>query len=446
VRRFVVPLLAAAALAVPALAEEKTEEKEEPTLTEIVNVLRDKGLLDEDEHAKLAAKAAKEQSKREWTDRISVWGDLRARLESFDFEQDAYSRAAGIRQHDRTRGRYRARLGVGADIVSRASVALQLASGGADPRSANQTLGSGNDFDKDELRIDLAYATLSPFPKAELPGVEHGLLAVDVGKVRNPFIWKELGLDNLLVDNDINPEGANLRIVGGAGPVLLFANGGVYVIDENSIAKDPMFSAAQLGATVDVADHVTLGARSTLYHLFSLDDDFFARAASNPTGPGGTGGNLVDGLSRRNGSIQVIETSGFVNFDAFELFPVLVFASYASNLSARPSLVAPGAGEENDAWAAGIFVGDKSLLVRLGFAYYYIEANAFPSMFIDSDVLDGTPNREGYQVSIERELFKNVDLALRGTSIHRIKGGPQYANSGVGSDRLRGQADLIFKF
>ena len=62
-------------------------------------MLRDRGLLDEDEHAELAAKAAKEQAKREWTERISIWGDLRLRFESFDYKQDIYT----------TRGRRRAR-------------------------------------------------------------------------------------------------------------------------------------------------------------------------------------------------------------------------------------------------------------------------------------------------------------------------------------------------
>ena len=432
--------LLSAAIATPAVAEE------EPTLTEIVEILREKGLLDEDQHADLAAKAAKEQDKQDWTDRVSVWGDLRARFEAFQFEQDIYSRSAGNRLQDRYRGRYRGRLNVSGKVASRATVYLGMASGGADPRSANQTLGSGNDFDRDEFRFDLAYATLSPFPDGELPGIENGYLAVDVGKVKNPFIWKQLGLDNLLIDNDINPEGANLRITGNAGPVLLFANGGVYVIDENSAAKDPKLMGGQLGGSLEIVEDVSIGARGTLYHFFSLDGDFATRGAANPGGPGGTGGNIVDGLSRRNGSIQVAETSAFLNIGVSELFPVLFFGTYARNLSARNSLVAPGVGREDDAWAAGVFVGDKVTLVRIGFAYYYIEANAIPSMFVDSDTLDGTPNRRGYVAIVERQLFENVDLVLKGSSIDRIEGGLAFADSGPASDRLRGQADLIFKF
>jgi hypothetical protein len=437
------PLLFAAAIAVPALAEEK---KEEPTLSEIVNILHEKGLIDDEEHEALAAKASKEQAKRSWTDRISVFGDLRGRFEMFDYDQDIYTRSSGGRLQDRYRGRYRARLGVNANVVSRASVTLGLATGGADPRSGNQTIGSGNDFDKDEFRLDLAYATLTPFPKGELPGIESGYLGIDIGKVKNPFIWKLLPADNLLFDNDINPEGANLRITGGAGPVLLFANSGVYVIDENSSSKDPKVAGGQLGGSVKLADWASLGARGTLYHFFSLDDDFFTRGASNLAAPGGTGGNIIDGLARRNGSIQIAESSIFATLVPHALIPVTFYGTFATNLSARNSLIESTVDREADAWTVGLFVGDKVALVRIGAAYYYVEANAFPSLFLESDVLDGTPNRKGYMASIERQLFENVDLTLKGFLSDRIEGGAPFVNSGPASDRFRGQADVTFKF
>ncbi len=431
--------LAAMALAAPALAGK------DPTLSEIVNILHEKGLIDDEEHEALAAKASKEQAKRGWADRITVFGDLRARFEAFDYDQDIFTRSAGSRLQDRYRGRYRARLGATAKVVSRASVTLGLASGGADPRSANQTLGSGNDFDKDEFRLDLAYATVSPFADGALPGIENGYLGFDVGKVKNPFIWKQLGLDNLLFDNDINPEGANVRLAGNAGPLALFANGGVYVIDENSSAKDPKVAGGQAGGSIKLADPVSLGARGTLYHFFSLDSDFFTRSTSNPPSPG-TGGNIADGLSRRNGSIQIAETSAFLELRLIDLLPVVFYGTYATNLSARNSLVAPTVDREADAWTAGVFVGDKVGLVRIGGAYYYVEANAFPSLFLESDVLDGTPNRQGYLVSIERQLFENVDLRLAGFLSDRIEGGTAFVNSGPASDRFRGQADVTFKF
>jgi hypothetical protein len=425
-------LLVATVLAAPVLAED-------PTLSEIVNILHEKGLIDDEEHEALAAKATKEQAKHSWTDRINLFGDFRGRFESFNYEK-----VGGETLRDRYRGRYRARLGVNAKIVSRASVTLGMNTGGADPRSGNQTLGSGNDFDKDEFRLDLAYATVSPFADGVLPGVDNGYLAFDVGKVKNPFIWKQLGVDNLLFDNDINPEGANLRITGNAGPVALFANGGVYVIDENSAAKDPLLSAGQIGGSIKLADPVSVGARGTIYNFSALDDDFFARAAEDPA-TYGTGGNIVDGLSRRNGSIQIVETAAFLDLRLIDLLPVLFYGSYAKNLSARHSIVS-NAGREDDAWTVGVFVGDKVRLIRVGVAYYVVEANAFPSMFLESDVLDGTPNRQGYMASIERQLFENVDLALRGFLSDRIEGGAAFADSIPGSERFRGQADVTFKF
>jgi hypothetical protein len=436
----------AAGLAAPASAAD------DPTLSEIVNILHEKGLITDEEHEALAAKATKEQAKHAWTDRISLFGDLRGRMEAFEYEQDTATEATGGELQDRARARYRARLGVSAKVVSRASATIALNTNGADPRSGNQTLGSGNDFDKDEFRVDLAYATLSPFADGVLPGVQNGYLAFDVGKVKNPFVWKALGVDNLLFDNDINPEGANLRITGGAGPLTLFANGGVYVIDENSAHSDPKMLGGQLGGALKVADHVSLGARGSLYHFFALDDAFFLRAACDNNSragcandPGGTGGNIVDGLSRRNGSIQVGETAAFLDVGVIEWLPMVIYGSYVHNFSARSSLVSD-AGREDDAWTAGIFLGDKVTLVRVGVAYYYLEANAFPSMFVESDVLDGTPNRRGFLISLERQLFENVDLALRGFSSDNIESGAAFADSVKASDRLRGQADITLRF
>jgi hypothetical protein len=411
--------LAAAAIAAPAPAEEK---KEEPTLSELVNILHEKGLIDDAEHEKLAAKASKEQAKRSWTDRINLFGDLRGRFEWFDYDQDIYTKSVGGKQHDRERVRYRARLGVNAEVVSRAAITMQLNTNGADPRSGNQTLGSGNDFDKDEFRLDLAYATLTPYPKGELPGIQNGYLGVDAGRVKNPFIWKLLAADNLLFDNDINFEGANLRVTGGSGPVLLFANSGIYVIDENATSKDPKLAGAQVGGSVKMSDWASFGARGTYYDFFSLDDDFFTRGASNPTAPGGTGGNIIDGLSRGNSPVQILEGSAFVTLVPHKLAPVTLYGTYATNLSAVNSRIATTVDREANAWTAGLVVGDYVSLVALGVAYYYVEANAFPSMYLDSDVLDGTPNRQGYMFSLRRQLFENVELGLRVFDSKRIEG------------------------
>jgi len=434
-------LVVGAALALAAPAPAATDDASDDRLTDLVNILRAQGVIDDEQYVEMVTKAREKQDERAWHDRFSMWADFRARYEGFFFERDVFSRFAEAadpadRLQDRHRARYRARINLRGEVTSRVAVYLRLASGGDDPRSTNQTLGSGADFDTDDIRLDLAYVTLSPFPDAELPGIQDGYLAVDLGKVKNPFIWKAMGVDKLLWDSDITPEGGSLRLRGGAGPLGLFANTGVYVVDENSSAKDPKLFGGQLGGTLDVAEHVTAGVRGSVYHFFSLDDDFFARAAA--------GGNFADGLARRNGSIQVLEASAFLAFDGWDLFPVQVFGSYAQNLSARSSQAVPGVGREDTAWSAGVRVGDDARLVRLEAAYYFFEANAFPSMFLDSNITDGVPNREGWVFSARRELFDGVALVVTAFLSERIEGGAAFASSALGADRLRLQTDLKF--
>lgn len=433
----VVAVLLAAGLPAAAGAD-ATDQK----LTDLVKILREQGVIDDQQYAEMENRAATKEDEQAWTDRFSVWADFRARYEGFFYERDLYSRVAELvdpdaHLKDRHRARYRARINVRGEVTSRAAIYLRLASGSDDPRSTNQTLGSGPDFTTDDIRFDLAYATLSPFPDGELPGVQDGYLAVDLGKVKNPFLWKSLGADKLLWDGDITLEGGNLRIRGASGPLAWFGNTGLYVIDENSRAKDPTLYAGQLGGTFELAEHVVAGARGTFYDFFSLDDDFFMRAAS--------GGNFADGLSRQNRTIQVVETSAFLAFDCWDLFPTKLYASYAHNLSARSPRSAPGVGREDDAWVAGVLVGDPVRLVRVGAAYYAIEANAFPSMYLDSDLFDGMPNRKGYAFTAQRQLFEGVVMEVTAFLSHRIEGGAAFATTGFGADRLRIQADLKFE-
>ena len=80
--------LAALMLTHPAAADSGTED---PALTELVQILRQQGVLDEAEYETIAAKAtarAAMQDKQSWYDRIEMWGDFRARYEFFNFFSD----------------------------------------------------------------------------------------------------------------------------------------------------------------------------------------------------------------------------------------------------------------------------------------------------------------------------------------------------------------------
>jgi hypothetical protein len=95
----------------------------------------------------------------------------------------------------------------------------------------------------------------------------------------------------------------------------------------------------------------------------------------------------------------------------------------------------------------GLEFGDKKRYVQLGTAYVHLEANAFPSMFVDSDLFDGRTNREGWMVYGSREIFKNTDLNLTAFLSDAIEEDlPAFDDSVPGAHRVRLQADVVVKF
>ncbi len=84
-----------------------------------------------------------------WTDHIRLNGDLRLRYENIDEDGE----------QERNRVRFRARFGLSADVSDDIKIVLQLASGGDDPVSTNQTIDDG--FSTKDIGIDLAYVDWS---------------------------------------------------------------------------------------------------------------------------------------------------------------------------------------------------------------------------------------------------------------------------------------------
>lgn len=426
-------------------AADAAKAEEASVVGEVLEVLKERGLMSEAEYQRLASRNAKyeEQQKKSWLPKIELGGDFRFRNETFWFDEDE----TGSERSDRNRMRYRFRLNGKTDINEYSSVFFQLVSGDSDPRSTNQTLGSGVDFDTDDIRLDLAYAQLRA-PEDWLP-LAGGKASLELGKVPNPFLWK-VGKDIMLWDNDITFEGASVRL--GAKPsevVKLFANAGYYVVDENSSTKDPHLWAAQLGGSFDVAEGVQLGARGSYYQFNSLDAAFIGRAATGLGGATAGGGNLEDGLTGDalgDDSLRVAELAAYLTWAAHESWPITLYGDWSRNLDAESSIL-PGTGSEDTAWGIGLEVGDKKKVVLVGVGYWHIEANAFPSQFIDSDLLDGFTNREGFAVYGSREILRNTDLNLTLFLSDEIESEiPAFATSARDAERIRLQADMVFKF
>lgn len=415
-------LLASLASAVPAPAEEN------PAVAEMLGIMRERGMIDETQHAELAAKnQAWEASHPSLLSRLEWSGDFRGRYENFFYQEDDF----GIDTQDRNRARYRFRLGARAKVNDIVTAGFRVASGEGDHRSTNKSLGNDDDFGPDEIFIDQAYLELA-VPKAYL--TEGTTVKGIFGKQANPFLWKN-GKDFMIWDQDITPEGVGFQIAGAPTEMLsLYGNAGYFIVDENGGERDPHVLGAQAGFGLAPTDCFELGFRGSYYDWRSLNDGFLDRAAA------------VGSLVTDESDFRVVELASYGRITKWERWPILIYGHIAQNIDADSV-----AGNEDLGWGAGIEVGDKKNLVMIGAGYYYLEANFSPAQFTDSDLFDGFTNREGFLVYLSREIFKNTELNVTFFSGEEIDDDADFDLSVVDPDvtsaeRFRLQTDVVVKF
>ena len=420
----------------PVAAE--TEEGQE--LTDLVQILKNEGVLDEGQYNELTAKAAKREAKKSWSDRISMWGDLRGRWEGFYYTKED----SGFR--NRSRLRYRFRLNGKAEINPYATVLFRLASGGDDDRSTNRTLGDFADFASDPIRIDRAYVQLTPFKEGRYPD-ENGTLFAEFGKVPIPYIGK-VSKDFMLWDSDISLEGVSFltdrEIVDN---VDLYFNTGYYVVKENSKASDPNLFAAQIGTKAGVTEDIELGARVSYFRFGKVDDAMLLRG-NEGSAVTSSSGNILDGMTTGD-SVSIIESRLYAKFGFVEDWPITVHGSISGNLSAVSSDDL-GVGREHLAWGVGTEIGDKKKWLVFGVNYYDLQANAQFSQFVDSDLFDGNTNRKGFAFYGSKQILENTEIGLTTFWSKPSNKDAGYAIDGGSSldkaNRVRVIADMKFKF
>jgi hypothetical protein len=415
-------LLALLASAAPAPAEEN------PAVSEMLGIMRERGMIDEAQHAELAAKnQAWEAEHPSLLSRLEWSGDFRARYENFFYDEDDF----GIESEDRHRARYRFRLGARARLNDVVTAGFRVASGEGDHRSTNKTLGNDDDFGPDEIFIDQAYLEFG-VPKTYL--AEGTTVKGIFGKQANPFLWKQ-GKDFMIWDQDITPEGVGFQLAGAPTEMLsLYGNAGYFIVDENGGGEDPHVLGLQGGFALAPTDCFELGFRTSYYDWRSVNDAFLTRMSE-------TGSLITD-----EGDFRVVELASYGRITKWEGWPILLYGHIAQNIDADSI-----AGDEDMGWGAGIEVGDKKNLVMIGGGYYHLEANFSPAQFTDSDLFDGFTNREGFLVYLSREVFKNTELNLTFFSGEEIQDDPEFDLSVVDPDvtsaeRYRLQTDIVVKF
>jgi hypothetical protein len=429
----------AAAWGAPLGAAAAEQDPDASVVEEILGVLESRGLLEAGEHDRLVARYHEQQAERDSKlPRIRLSGDLRLRGEGFWYDEDDVADVS-----NRYRGRYRARIAADADVNDHMTAHVRLASGEGDNRSTNTSFGRrGPDFDQDPIFIDRA-SLEARAPEDWLPAGT--TLALEGGKQPNPFLWKA-ARDLMLWDNDITPEGVAVRgRIALEGGFQVFANAAYLIVDENSSNSDPHLIGTQLGA--EWADEpVAAGVRATWYGFRSLDSAFVERGIDGTGGVTSAAGNLP-GIIDGAGDIDVGELGAYAAWKGVEGWPVTLFGYLSNNFSARSSSLTPEADDEGLGWSVGVEVGDKKHVVALGLAYMLLEANAFPSQFVDSDYLDGVTNRKGFWFWGSRQILPNTDFNVSLFVTDPVDDDlPDFADSVAGADRLRLQTDVVVGF
>ncbi len=180
----------------------------------------------------------------EWTKRVRVYGDIRARYESdlfnhgnysgftnfnainngnpFDIESFGLGTAANPpslnTSENRTRFRLRARFGAEADLSDTVTTNIRIGTGDPNgPVATNATLGENGAFSKYAIYLDRAYVDFHP----------DDMFMIEAGRTSNPYstsdilFYNDLGFDGVSarVQHQVVP-GVNASLTAGAYPLF----------------------------------------------------------------------------------------------------------------------------------------------------------------------------------------------------------------------------------
>ncbi len=338
-----------------------------------------------------------------WTDRIAFKGDVRLRYETIDLD--------GAAEIDRMR--FRARFGLSAKVSDDVKFVFQLASGGDDPVSTNQTFDGG--FSTKDIGIDLAYIDWKISDKLNFYG----------GKMKNPM-FRAGGLP-LVWDSDLNPEGLALAYQSG----MFFGTAGGFSVEQRATDDDSLLYVAQAGMKFPVGE-----------------------AASLTTGVGyfaytNTVGNLPFYNFRPKGNtVEAIGTNLPLGTYVYDYKNTEIFAQLDMKLGDWPFKVFAHATQNNEvsvedtAYGVGMTLGTSKNDGDMEFSWAYqdIEADAVIATFNDSDFGGGGTDADGHILQAKYAVSKKI--VVGGTLfINKING-----FQGTERDYSRLQLDVEFKF
>lgn len=297
----------------------------------------------------------------------SFGGDFRGRYESF------YRRDPGIT--DRSRFRYRIRLGTEMKLPDDLTFGFRLGAGTGEQFSNNQTFD--NLASQKSIFVDLAFLAWTPKAPEGL-GVR-----LAAGKAPN-LLWRPQSAD-LIFDDDLNPEGFLEAGSYKAGPVSLFLNALQMVADEDQdTARNQWLFSQQAGFEAALPAGASLRS-AVAYHKWSDE---------NRSGFSQVGVNL----GNRRTAAGVLRNRFGVGEWTTELagkavIPVAAQVTLARNLRAQ-TLGGPRA---RDGYQFGLILGKAKGQGgwELGAFKKYSESDVTVADVADSDFGEGGTNRVG---------------------------------------------------
>jgi hypothetical protein len=338
--------------------------------------------------------------------------------------------------------RYRLRFGLNADIGDHFLVGLRLTTGSTNnPVSTNETLGDF--FSRDSIVLDRAYLQWNPILEYTMWG----------GRFPNPWFYTDL-----VWDSDINFEGIALNYNREVGTKFRpFLTAGAFPIQFVEFGDDKWLLAAQAGT--EYRPRADLIAKLGIAYY---DYQNMVGIVNDPLRPGLTD-DTAPQFQQKGNTLMDIDPSEDIltayasdfnlldftfTFDMALFFPIHVIATadYVINLGFDQKDVSERAGtdvpKENQGYQFGLSVGHPSVSNRwqwnTSLFYKYLEADALPDAFTDSDFHDGGTNAKGWIFQSDLGVYRNVWFRLKYYSTDEISGPP------VAIDTL--QVDLNAKF
>ena len=358
---------------------------------ELLDILKANGAITEDQYLELSMANMMEKQKKPsdemlkkmaWAGKIKIKGDLRVRNEN-------RSSTNGV--STKGRQRYRARIGVYADVTDNVKAGIRLSSGKNDTAtSTNETID--DNFDKDDTGIDLAYINWEALDGLELIG----------GKFKQP--WEQVS-GGMVWDGDLNPEGVAARYTSKLGGAEIITTLGMLSLDDNgtSSSEDETINFGQVAAKFKVA-----GAKTKLgVSIFDYSE----------------GDNNALAIAKGNDSAeyQLTEVFGQTSLDLG--LPIKLYGHYVVNNDAE------GVNDSEDtAWLLG--VGTKMGKWKASYDYRDVELNSVFAAFNDSDFADGYTDSKGSRWKLSYTINKNFSI------------GTTYLDTEMGSLTSKGEGDV----